>query len=62
MEELLKLINKNQEALKEGLLKSDVVEDMKKKILDFLDKNLKKDSILYLRFEKLKTNKNIKTL
>jgi len=61
-EELQKLIAKNTEAIKENLLKSEIVENIKKKILEFLEANLKKDSILHLRLEKLKTNIRIRTL
>jgi hypothetical protein len=60
-EEILKFYIKNETAIKENLLKSEVIEDIKKKTVDFLDKTLNKESLLYLRFEKQKTNKNIKT-
>lgn len=60
--ELIKLITKNKHAIEENILKSVNIEFIKKELLGFLNENLKKESILYLRYEKLKTDKKLKTL
>ncbi len=55
--QILKLIWSKEQALKENLLKTDEAEQVQKSLWDFLDKNLPSDSIVGLRYRKLREDK-----
>jgi hypothetical protein len=59
-EEIYKLIKSKEYAIKENLLLKAELLEIEKSIKDFLDKNLKEDSIIFLRYRKLK--KTLRTL
>ncbi len=53
-EKILKLIKSKQAAISENLVKSVDLEAIKKEIQEFLDNNLKGDSLLALRYKKFR--------
>lgn len=53
-EEIYKLIKRKEAAVRENLLPADELKTLKKNIEEFLDKNLKEGSLLYLRYKKFK--------
>ncbi len=58
-QEVLKLIQSNEQALRENLLASHEAEEIQKALARFLDEHLPKDSITGLRYRKLKTDKRL---
>ncbi len=60
--EIYKLIKKNEAAIRENLLRADELIEIIVTIDKFLDKNLKKDSLLYMRYRKLKDYKKPQSL
>lgn len=58
-EELIKLIKSKIQAIDEDLLTAEELEPIKQKLENFLDKNLEKsDSLLALRYRKLRATRN----
>ncbi len=55
--QILKLIWSKKQALEENLLKTDEAEQVQKSLWDFLDKNMSSDSIVGLRYRKLRESK-----
>ena len=55
--QILKLIWSKEQAFKENLLKTNEAEQIQKALWDFLDKNLSLDSIVGLRYRKLRESK-----
>ncbi|MBA7552019.1 hypothetical protein ES705_44570 [subsurface metagenome] len=60
--DIIKLIKSKSQAISENLLLSTELTEIKKKIEQFLDQNLKGDSLLSLRYRKLKLSSKPRTL
>ena len=61
-EEIIKLIKSKSQAIDENLLLSTELTEIKEKIEQFLDQNLKGDSLLALRYRKFKLSSKPRTL
>ena len=60
--DIIKLIKSKSQAINENLLLSTELTEIKKKIEQFLDQNLKGDSLLSLRYRKFKLSAKPRTL
>ena len=58
-QEILKLIQSKEQVLKENLLHATEAEEVQKSLVRFLDEHLPDDSIIGLRYRKLKTDKRL---
>ena len=61
-EEIIKLIKSKSQAIEESLLLTKELEEVKEKIEQFLDQNIKGDSLLALRYRKFKLPGKPRTL
>src|SRR3989338_11170193 len=61
-EEIIRLIKSKSQAIGENLLLSTELTEIKGKIEDFLDQNLKDDSLLSLRYRKFKLSSRSRVL
>ena len=61
-EEVIKLIKSKSQAIEEKLLLTSELEDVKEKIENFLDQNIKGESLLALRYRKFKSPGKPRTL
>ncbi|KKT21217.1 MAG: hypothetical protein UW04_C0008G0005 [Parcubacteria group bacterium GW2011_GWB1_43_8] len=61
-EEIIKLIKSKSQAIEENLLLTTELEEVKEKIEQFLDQNIKGDSLLALRYKKFKLSSKPRTL
>lgn len=60
--EIIKLIKSKAQAIEENLLLTNELRDIKKSIENFLDINLKGDSILCLKYRRFRMSSNLRTL